>query len=114
IIFTASIAIPCFKVVSLIYILVCIRIKSTKNHGLRMKLFEIVHWIGKWSVLDLFVITIMVNLLNRDQLLDFGPGPAALAFGLVVIFTMLAAECFDTKLIWKNVTHNHEHMDVEK
>lgn len=113
IIFTASIAIPFFKVVSLVYILICIRFQVKTKHAFRMKLFGLVHWIGKWSVLDLFVITIMVNLLNRDQLLDFGPGPAAFAFGLVVIFTMLAAECFDTKLIWKDVTRRHKHIDTD-
>ncbi len=100
IIFTASILVPLLKVIVLFYLLLCIHFKSQRWLLLRMKLHRIVHWIGKWSVLDLFVIAIMMTLLDRGQLLDFTPGPGAIAFAVVVVTTMLATEALDSRLFW--------------
>lgn len=116
IIFVASILVPIAKVIGLVYILVCIKFKSFDDHYQRMKLYLFVKWIGKWSILDLFVISITIALVDRDQILDFSPGPAALAFAGVVVFTMLAAESFDTRLIWDNAptTNNKNEPNYEK
>ena len=65
-----------------------------------MKLYLFVKWIGKWSILDLFVIATTIALVDRDQILDFSPGPAAIAFAAVVVLTMCAAESLDPRLIW--------------
>lgn len=65
-----------------------------------MMIYFAVKWIGKWSVMDLFVISIMMTLIDRGQILDFTPGLGAVAFGLVVVFTMLAADSIDPRLIW--------------
>jgi paraquat-inducible protein A len=73
-----------------------------------MSIYVAVKWIGKWSVMDLFVISIMMTLIDRGQILDFTPGLGAVAFGLVVVFTMLAAESFDSRLIWDNYERNKE------
>ena len=100
IIFVASIAVPVAKIIGLAYILLCIQFKKQSQHLQRMRIFRIVHWIGKWSVMDLFVIAIMVALIDRGQILDFTPGPGAIAFAVVVILTMLAAESLDSRLIW--------------
>lgn len=100
IIFVASIVVPVAKIIGLAYILLCIQFKQRSQRLQRMRIFRIVHWIGKWSVMDLFVIAIMVALIDRGQLLDFTPGPGAIAFGVVVILTMLAAESLDSRLIW--------------
>lgn len=109
IIFVASILVPIAKVVGLAYILTCIHLKSAANQYQRTKIFKVVKWIGKWSILDLFVISIVIALVDRDQILDFSPGPAALAFAGVVLFTMFAAESFDTRLIWDTPsTTNHK------
>lgn len=67
-----------------------------------MIIYFVVKWIGRWSMMDLFVISIMMTLVDRGQILDFTPGFGAVAFGLVVIFTMLAAESLDPRLIWDN------------
>ncbi|MFL7011954.1 paraquat-inducible protein A [Enterovibrio norvegicus] len=100
IIFTASIIVPVAKIVSLAYILICIHFKVESGRKQRMKMYRFVKWIGKWSVMDLCVIAIMMSLIDRGRLLDFTPGPGAIAFGLVVVLTMIAAESLDSRLIW--------------
>ncbi|MEZ8142509.1 paraquat-inducible protein A [Enterovibrio norvegicus FF-33] len=100
IIFTASIIVPVAKIVGLLYILICIHLKVTIGRRQRMKMYRFVKWIGKWSMMDLCVIAIMVSLIDRGNLLDFTPGPGAIAFGLVVVLTMISAESLDSRLIW--------------
>lgn len=102
IIFVASIVVPVAKILGLGYLLLCVQLKRSVFHRQRMSIYTAVKWIGKWSVMDLFVITIMMTLIDRGQILDFTPGLGAVAFGLVVVFTMLAAESFDSRLIWDN------------
>lgn len=102
IIFVASIVVPVAKILGLAYILLCIHFKRTIYHRQRMTIYFFVKWIGKWSVMDLFVISIMMTLVDRGQILDFTPGYGAVAFGMVVVFTMLAAESIDPRLIWDN------------
>ncbi|MGF1726414.1 PqiA/YebS family transporter subunit [Photobacterium nomapromontoriensis] len=101
-IFVASIVVPVAKILGLALILLTIQFKRSVNHLQRMKLYRFIQWIGKWSMMDLFVISLMVALIDRDQLLDFTPGPGAIAFGVVVVLTMLAAESLDSRLIWDN------------
>lgn len=115
IIFIASIVVPVAKILGLAYILICIHIKRSVYHRQRMIIYFVVKWIGKWSVLDLFVISIMMTLVDRGRILDFTPGYGAVAFGLVVVFTMLAAESIDPRLIWDDYSQAkkdesvHEH-----
>lgn len=104
IIFVASILVPVAKIVGLAYILICIQLKSSIDQYHRMKLYLFVKWIGKWSILDLFVIATTIALVDRDQILDFSPGPAAIAFAAVVVLTMCAAETLDPRLIWDTST----------
>lgn len=100
VIFTASIIVPVAKILCLIYLLMCIKLKINSGKKQRMKLYRFVSWIGKWSMMDLCVISLMVALLDRDNIVDFTPGPGAIAFGLVVVFTMFATENLDSRLIW--------------
>jgi len=100
IIFTASIFVPLLKVVGLSLILLKIIFLPDRYQHLCMKLYHFIHFIGKWSMMDIFVIALMMTLLNRGQLLDFVPGLGATAFAMVVFFTMLATETLDTRLIW--------------
>ncbi len=100
VIFTASILVPVAKIVCLVYLLMCIKLKVNSGKKHRMKLYRFVSWIGKWSMMDLCVISLMVSLLDRDNIVSFTPGPGAIAFGLVVVFTMFATENLDSRLIW--------------
>ncbi|CAG20329.1 paraquat-inducible protein A [Photobacterium profundum] len=102
IIFVASIVVPVAKILGMAYILICIQFKRRVYHKQRMHAFRVIQWVGKWSVMDLFVISIMVTLIDRGQILDFTPGPGAIAFGVVVVLTMLAVENLDSRLIWDN------------
>ena len=107
IIFIASILVPLFKILGLILILLSVQRQIYITPKRRLTLFNMIHWIGKWSIMDLFVISIMVAVINRGNLLTIEPGPGATCFGLVVVLTILAAESFDTRLIW-DLEHNNE------
>ncbi|WP_117235485.1 paraquat-inducible protein A [Vibrio maerlii] len=103
IIFVASIVVPVAKILGLMYLLLAIQFKRRVYHKQRMIIYYVVKWVGKWSVMDLFVISIMMTLLDRGQILDFTPGYGAVFFGIVVVLTMLAADSFDPRLIWDNL-----------
>ena len=99
IVFIASIVVPSIKVVGLFYIYLSVYLKAPVSHRTITGMFHFIEWIGRWSMLDLFVISIMIVLLDIGQV-SFEAGPATLAFGLVVISTMLSAKAFDTRLLW--------------
>lgn len=100
IIFTASIIVPVGKILALGWL--CLRVgKSSEiTHRSRIRLYRIIEFIGRWSMVDVFVVAILVALIRAGNLMSITPGPAALAFALVVILTMLAAISFDPRLIW--------------
>ncbi|KGQ26665.1 membrane protein [Gallibacterium anatis] len=106
IVFIASIFVPISKVLIMLYLLCCIHFGYSKNIHFQMKLFEIVHFVGRWSMLDLFVLSLMMSLVTRGQIISFSVGPAAIYFGLAVFLTMISAEVFDTRLLWKNYEAN--------
>ncbi|BDM64675.1 PqiA family protein [Shewanella sp. NFH-SH190041] len=100
IVFTASIAVPWLKIIGLAIYLLAISFKLPIPKRVLMAGFHIIEWIGRWSMLDLFVISITVALVNMGQLMDAKPGPAATAFALVILLTQLAAKVLDTRLLW--------------
>lgn len=77
VVFIASILVPFTKVMVLFGLLVSIHLRSEANIMMRMKMLRVIRWIGRWSMLDLFVIALTMSLVNRDQLLAFTMGPAA-------------------------------------
>lgn len=109
IIFIASIAVPVAKIVGLLFILIVTHCWPHRWQKERMAIYFVVKWIGKWSVMDLFVISIMMTLIDRGQILNFMPGMGAVAFAFVVIFTMLAAESFDPRVIWSTPQTNTQY-----
>jgi len=100
IVFVASIVVPIFKIIALMFILIAIQNEWRFNHKKQLWIFMVVDWIGKWSILDLFVISIMVAVFDKGHLLSVYPGIAATSFTVVVITTLFAANNFDTRLIW--------------
>lgn len=100
VIFTASILVPFIKIIGLSFILLKIRYYPNKYKLFSMKVYRFIKFIGKWSMMDVFVVALMMTLLDRGQILDFVPGSGATAFALVVFLTMLATESLDTRLIW--------------
>ena len=100
VIFLASIMIPIIKIVGIIYLLLILHFKRTDLRVSAVKIYQILHLIGKWSMLDVFVVVLMVSLVQFGFIAFAKPGPAVIPFALVVIFTVLATESFDTKLFW--------------
>ncbi|WP_145592265.1 membrane integrity lipid transport subunit YebS [Yersinia bercovieri] len=112
VVFIASVLVPFTKVIVLITLLLSIHFKTEHSLKTRMRLLRLITWIGRWSMLDLFVIALMMSLINRDQLLSFTMGPAAFYFGTAVILTILAVEWLDSRLIWDaHATGNAEYTD---
>jgi len=100
VVFIASILVPFTKVIVLFTLLISIHFKFQRGLRARILLLRLVQWIGRWSMLDLFVISLTMSLINRDQLLAFTMGPAAFYFGAAVILTILAVEWLDSRLLW--------------
>ncbi|PWC11393.1 hypothetical protein B4923_13775 [Brenneria roseae subsp. americana] len=102
VVFIASILVPFTKVVVLFGLLLSIHFRVENGIMARMRLLRMIAWIGRWSMLDLFVIALTMSLVNRDQLLAFTMGPAAFYFGAAVVLTILAVEWLDSRLMWDN------------
>lgn len=96
----ASVMIPLGKLISLAYLLVSVRRSSARGHRERTGLYRMVSIIGRWSMLDVFVDTFTVALVQLSPLMSVAPGPGVAFFAAVVVLTMLAAESFDPRLIW--------------
>jgi paraquat-inducible protein A len=100
IILVASVGIPLCKFAAIAALAIGVsRGGSLEPHG-RLRLFEIVEFIGRWSMVDVFVVAILAALVQLNTLASIHPGPAAVTFAMSVIFTMLAAQSFDPRLIW--------------
>ncbi|PWB35091.1 paraquat-inducible membrane protein A [Pseudomonas sp. SDI] len=104
IIFIASIAVPGIKFVVLSLLLVSVQRNSAWARRERSKLFRFVELIGYWSMLDVVVVALVAALVKFQALGDIEPRPGILFFGLVVVFTMLAAMSFDPRMIWDSAT----------
>ncbi|MGL4616043.1 MAG: paraquat-inducible protein A, partial [Shewanella sp.] len=100
IVFVASILVPWIKIIGLAIYLSAISFHLPIPKKTLMIGYHIIEWIGRWSMLDLFVISLTVALVNMGQLLDAKPAPAATAFALVILLTQLAAKVLDTRLLW--------------
>lgn len=100
IIFVASVMVPIIKMLILVLLLWLARHPGPLNAHQKTALYRITELIGRWSMVDVFVVAIMVALIQSGNLMSVLPGPAALAFCAVVITTMLAAMTFDPRLLW--------------
>ena len=103
VVFVASILVPTFKLVGLGLLLYSIQRKQPLSARQRGMMYRFIEWIGRWSMLDIFVITILVALVKFGSLASIEAGFGAVAFCSVVVLTMLAAVAFDPRLIWDNV-----------
>jgi paraquat-inducible protein A len=100
IVFTASIIVPSFKLLALSYLNWSVQRQSAQKCMWRTRLFRFVELIGRWSMLDIFVVALLVALVQLRMFAVVRAGPAAAAFGAVVVLTMLAAHSFEPRLIW--------------
>jgi len=100
IVLIASVVIPLAKIAAVAYLLVTIRRRSAREPCERLRLYRLVAFVGRWSMLDVFVVTFTVALIQIQPLMSVLPGAGVLFFAAVVVLTMIAAESFDPRLIW--------------
>lgn len=100
VIFIASIFVPMAKLAILIFLLVSVQMRSRWRPRDRTVLYRITELAGRWSMVDVYVVTILVALVKLGAVASIEAGPAAVYFACVVVLTMLAAESFDPRIIW--------------
>src|SRR5215469_3427198 len=100
IVLVASIIIPSAKILALGYLLVTVHRGGMRNNEQRIRLYRTVEFIGRWSMVDVFVDTFTAALVQLQPLMSVEPGPGLVVFAAVVVLTMLAVESFDPRLIW--------------
>lgn len=100
VIFVASVAVPLLKLFVIAFLLISVQRKSRWRPEDRTRLYRIAEAVGRWSMVDIFVVTILVALVKLGGLATIDAGPAATYFAAVVVTTMFAAMSFDPRLIW--------------
>jgi len=100
VIFIASVMVPIGKFIALIVLYWSVVRRHPTSHRQRTVLYRATEFIGRWSMVDVFVVTVLVALVSLGGIMRITPGVASVAFGGVVIVTMLAAESFDPRLMW--------------
>jgi len=100
VIFVASIFVPVLKIMILLYLLISVQLGSCKRHRQRKRLYVLTEFIGRWSMVDIYVVAVMVALVYFKGITTIHAGTGANYFMLVVICTMVAAMRFDPRLIW--------------
>ncbi len=108
VIFIASVMIPLAKLVALFYLVWSVDRPGLGGQRQRTKMYLAAEFIGKWSMVDVFVVAILVALVHLGGLLVIRPGIAAYSFAGVVLVTMVAAECFDPRLMWDKLDNNND------
>ncbi len=98
----ASILVPVIKLLGLTLLLLSVHFRWPINARFWTIIYRIIAFVGRWSMLDIFMITILVSLVNLGGVAQVIAGPAATAFASVVVLTMFAATSFDPRLIWDN------------
>ncbi|WP_313307009.1 paraquat-inducible protein A [Stutzerimonas balearica] len=106
VVFVASILVPTFKLVGIAMLLLSVQRRQRLSARQRILVFRFIEWIGRWSMLDIFVIAILVAIVNFGSLARVDAGLGAVAFASVVILTMLAAVTFDPRLIWDSYSEH--------
>lgn len=107
IIFFASIVVPTAKILILAWLNLSVQRQSEKLTIERIKLYRMAEFVGRWSMIDVFVVIVLASLIQLGQTMSITPGVASIAFSGVVVITMLAAMSFEPQLIWKQSQHDN-------
>lgn len=100
VVFIASIAVPVAKLVIIVMLMLVVQVRLPLSKQQCTILYRFIHFIGRWSMLDLFMISILVTLVHMGNIANVESGPAATAFAAVVVLTLFAANSFDPRLLW--------------
>lgn len=107
-VFVASILVPLLKLVGLTLLLLIVRYRWRVNCRIWSGIYRSIAFVGRWSMLDIFMISILVSLVDIGGVAQILAGPAATAFATVVVLTMFAANYFDPRLLWDSQENTHE------
>ncbi len=108
VVFIASLLVPLLKMLGIALLLLSVQFHWQTSAHHRTKAYRIIEFVGRWSMLDVFMISILVAMVDLGGVAKVYAGTGATAFAAVVIFTMLAAISFDSRLIWDNVRNKDE------
>lgn len=100
VIFTASVLIPLAKIIIILWLCYATSRQSRLSKAELTRLYKATEFIGKWSMIDIFVVAILVALVQVSGIMVIEPGTAARAFASVVMLTMISAHQFDVRLMW--------------
>jgi paraquat-inducible protein A len=107
-VFFASIIVPLIKLFGLTYLLASVQYKWKWRPKQRTRLYRITEAVGRWSMIDIFMISILVALVRLEAIATVEPGAGATSFAAVVVLTMFAAMSFDPRLIWDTMEKRHD------
>lgn len=106
IIFIASVFVPSAKMLAIGWLCWCTKTKKVKDGHRMMQVYEVVEFVGRWSMVDVFVIAVLVGLVSFGNLMNIFPAQGVLFFAVVVMVTMIASTFFDPRLMWDRQTEN--------
>lgn len=109
VVFVASILVPTFKLIGIALLLYSVQRHQPLSARQRIWMYRFIEFIGRWSMLDIFVIAILVAVVNFGRIASVEANLGAVAFASVVILTMFAALTFDPRLIWDNTESDDDH-----
>jgi len=105
VVFLASIMVPFLKIIGLILLMLSVQGKIDMGRRERTRMYRIVEFFGRWSMLDVFVVSLLVAIVEIGDVATVDAGLGITAFCAMVVLTMFAANSFDTRLIWDNFTN---------
>ena len=108
IVFFASVAVPVLKLVILVYLLLSVKMKSAWRPTDRTRLYRVIEVVGAWSMVDIYLLGVLIAMVQFGFLSTVVPGEGAIYFAAVVVLTMFAAHSFDPRLIWDNLEGKNE------
>lgn len=108
VIFVASVFVPLLKLFILIFLLISVQARSAWRPKDRTRLYRLTEIIGRWSMVDIYVVTLMAALVQLGALAEIEAAAGAVHFAAVVVITILAAMSFDPRLIWDNMEASHD------
>ncbi|WP_211461384.1 paraquat-inducible protein A [Collimonas silvisoli] len=104
----ASVVVPLLKMMALTMLLLAVHFRSIRRIRQQTQLYRLLEVIGRWSMLDIFVVAMLAALVRAGKLATITPGPGTLAFAAVVVLTMLASLSFDPRLLWDALDANND------
>ncbi len=113
-VFFASVTVPVMKLVGMVFLLISVQIKSSWRPRDRTLLYRIVEAVGRWSMIDIFMISILAALVKLGAIATIEPGVGATSFAAVVVITMIAAMSFDPRSIWDAMEEGRKTKAIEE